>query len=425
VDQWILDASRERRWLIVAVAIQVALVAGMLRTGGLFQHVGLDFLTTYTAADMIASGHASELYDTRAQWEHQLPLIQRYDVDWSDRVMQPFIAPPLPAVLAIPLLPFGPAGATALWALVNVACVLGGLLVLARSLGLERRVVVALVVGSLPFCYLLLLGQVEGLLVLAFAVFVREFRASRDMGAGLALALFAIKPPLLLAPLVYLLVVDRHRAFWATCAGVMAQAFVGAALVGPAGIRDYIDLSRRMAGPDGTTVTNVWGMVNLRALVVRSLPADHGLLIELSIGAAIVLALAAAVWLWRRAGEDAVGPLGLGLLATMTVLTAYHALYHTASIALLAGVLLLAHARRVGDELLEARVIVSCWAFFTLGPLLYFVVIQSSKLPAALSTIGILLLTGFAAQSILPQTAPAAEPAPVEVVIDPTSPWAD
>jgi hypothetical protein len=89
VDRLILRASQQRRWVIVALVTQAVLLAGMLHVNGLFHHVGMDFLTSYTAADMLAHGDASRLYDTRVQWQHQRPNNQRNDVVGPYRVLNP------------------------------------------------------------------------------------------------------------------------------------------------------------------------------------------------------------------------------------------------------------------------------------------------------------------------------------------------
>ena len=101
--------------------------------------------------------------------------------------------------------------------------------------------------------------------------------------AGLALSVFAIKPPLLLAPLLYLAVTGRRRATWTTILATGVQAVASMALVGPKGVREFVELSRRLSGPDGTIVTNVWGMVNIRSVVVRAFPVDDRLLTNVMI----------------------------------------------------------------------------------------------------------------------------------------------
>jgi hypothetical protein len=246
-------------------------------------------------------------------------------------------------------------------------------------------------------------------------VFMTELHAGRDVRAGLALAVLALKPPLLLAPIIYLFVLGRRRAIWTTIAAGAAQAAVSIALVGWSGVADYLRLSRRLAGPDGTVVTNVWGMVNIRAMVVRAFPADDGLLVTVVIVGLTALVLGGAAWLWHRSAEPT-GTTALALLATMTVLTSYHALYHTSIFAVLGAILLIAQARRIGDAHQADRALVVSWLCFTLLPLAYFLVVQSSKVPAVLSTIGILLIAAMASHLLAqPATVVQPIPAPAEV----------
>jgi hypothetical protein len=393
-------ARASRRWLIAVVAIQIVLVAGMLHVDGFFDHVGMDFLTSYTAAEMVRDGAASSLYDTRAQWEYQRPIIESDDIYWDDRVMHPYIAPPALAVLSMSFLALGPSAAYLAWALLNGLAVATGVWLLARRLLVDWRTPFVVVAGSMPLFMVLMLGQVEGILFLAFVIFALEVREGREARAGVALAVFAIKPPLLLAPLLYLAVTGRRRAFWTTSFAVAAQAVASLALVGGRGVQDYIELSRRLSGPDGTIVTNVWGMVNVRSIVVRSLPSDSNLIVNAMILLLSIMTLAATAWFWRRSGVESAGLPSLALLAVTTVLTSYHALYHTATIALIGVVMLAVHAIDVGDALRADRVVAGSWAVFTALPLISFVVVQTSKVPAALGVAGIMALWAVAAMTV-------------------------
>jgi hypothetical protein len=405
VDRLIEVACQTRRWLIVAVAAQAVMLAGMLHVDGLFVHVGMDFLTSYTAAEMIADGAASDLYDTRAQWEYQRPIIETYQIDWGDRIMHPFISPPTLGVLAIPLLVLGPTLGYVAWALLNLAAVGVGVWLLVRRMDVAWQTSTAVIVGSLPVFMLLMLGQVEGLLFLAFVVFVTELREGREVRSGLALAVFAIKPPLLLAPLLYLAITGRRRATWTAILAIGGQAAASMALVGPKGVREYVELSRRLSGADGTTVTNVWGMVNLRSIVVRAFPVDDRLMINATIVLLTGATLAATCWFWRRAGQEAVSLPCLALLAVTTVLTSYHALYHTTTIALIGVVLLVAHANANRDRMRADRLTAFAWATFSLLPLLAFVIVQTSKVPAAFGVVGVALLWAVAAGTVAQQVA--------------------
>lgn len=418
MDRVFQDVYRARRWLIIAVAVQVVLVAGMLHVDGLFEHVGMDYLTSYTAAEMIWDGNARDLYDTRAQWEYQRPIIDAHSVDWGDRIMHPFIAPPILGILSIPLLVLGPSIAYIVWMLLNAAAVCAGLWMLVRRLDVDWQPLLVVLIGSMPLFMVLMLGQVEGLLFLAFVVFALELRDGRDVRAGLALAVFAIKPPLLLAPLLYLAVTGRRRATWTALLATAAQAIASMILVGPKGVREFVELAQRLSGPDGTIVTNVWGMVNIRSIVVRALPVDDRLMTNVMIVLLTGITLAATCWFWRRAAREESMLPSLALLAVTTVLTSYHALYHTATIALIAVALLVAFALAQRDVLQAERLTIFSWVAFSAMPLIAFVMVQTSKVPAAIGVAGVLLLWALSAGTVAQQiaaTEAATRPARSEV----------
>jgi len=405
MDRVIRRIYSGNRWLIVAVAVEIVLVAGLLHVEGLFEHVGMDYLTTYTAAEIIADGEAAHLYDTRLQWEYQRPVIDAHGVDWGDRLMHPYIAPPTLGIISIPLLPFGPAAAYVIWMLLNLAAVGLALWLIVQRLRLPWSVPLLVMAGAMPLFMVLMLGQVEGLLFLAFVAFALALQDGREGRAGLALAVFAIKPPLLLAPLIYLAVTGRRRAFWTTVLATGIQAAASMALVGPTGVRGYVDLSQRLSGPDGTIVTNVWGMVNLRSVVIRAFPTDHHMLTNILIVMLTLTTLAVTGWFWRRAAREASMLPSLALLAVTTVLTSYHALYHTAALALVGIVLLAAYAAQQRDVVRIERLTVFSWIAFTLLPLIAFVMVQTSKIPAAIGVIGVLLAWTIATGTVAQQVA--------------------
>ena len=111
----------------------------------------------------------------------------------------------------------------------------------------------------------------------------------------------------------------------------------------------------------------------------------------------------------------------LALLAVTTVLTSYHALYHTATIALIGVLLLVAYAITQRDTPRVERLTVFSWALFSLLPLIAFVLVQTSKVPAAIGVAGVLLLwavaTGTVAQQVA-ETEAASRPSRAEL-----QPW--
>ena len=54
MDSWLRSGTRNLNWVIATLALECALLVSMLHAQGIFRHVGMDFLTTYTAAEMLA-----------------------------------------------------------------------------------------------------------------------------------------------------------------------------------------------------------------------------------------------------------------------------------------------------------------------------------------------------------------------------------
>lgn len=399
----IVQNSQIRFWLIVYLAIECVVLVSLVQRQGIFFHAGLDYLPSYAAAEMLIDGGRKDLYDTFLQWQRQQPVLERYDVGWQDRMLQPYVAPPLLALLSVPLLVLTPFAAWLVWGGLNLAAVVTAMVALARRLRIEWSIVAFIVLGSFPLFYTILLGQVEGILFLAMAIFVFELRRGNEVRAALALSVLALKPQLLIAPLIYVVVTGHRRTFFTTAVAGVVQLAVSVLLVGVSGMREYIQFGRQLSAPEGTAATNVLGMVNLRAMVVRAFPMDATMLQNALIVSVSVALLGVAAYLWWRLGRDALLGPGLALLMTTTLLTSYHALYHTAIFATLGVVFLLEHAYRESDLSAAERLIGVSWLFFSFGPLLPFLVVQSSRVPAVISTVGVLVLWGFALRGVLAQ----------------------
>ena len=402
--------SSAARWAITAtIVLQCVVLARMLRRDGPFDHVGMDYLTTWVASDMVLHGDAGRLYDTRVQWAYQLPITERYGVHWDDRVMHPYLAPPPLAIVGLPLALLSPVISLAVWMAVGLGAVGFAIRRIAATFSVDWRAILPLVAGSMPLFALVMLGQADGLLAAAFAIFVVQLRRRNEGRAGIALAALALKPQLLLAPLVYLLVTGRRRTVVAAGLAGLVEAVASVALIGVGGVRDELAVSRRMAGPAGEAVINVRGMLNVRAAVFRVLPLDMA---GWQAPAVIVLTLAilgASAWIWRQYDSREATAGGVGLLAITTVLTALHAHYHTGVIALIGIGLLVAALRERGAHLAAGRVTAVTWVSFSLVPFLMFLDVESTRMPAALGTVVLLGLWSWAAWDLAlrPREAPA------------------
>lgn len=164
-----------------------------------------DYLQYHSAGRAVLSGRNP--YDGRVLY----PLQKEIGTGWDDPVMM--WNPPwtLPAVM--------PLGAMhwrlgqLLWFAANFAAVAGSALLLWRSFGgpRERRgIALALALGFAPTVFLLLLGQISGLLLLGLAGFLWAVRRERFALAGCLAALTAIKPHLFV-PFALLLGLEAIR----------------------------------------------------------------------------------------------------------------------------------------------------------------------------------------------------------------------
>jgi hypothetical protein len=131
-----------------------------------------------------------------------------------------------------------PAGsARILWALLNAAALLAGVLLWP---GLSRASRWAVLAAFFPCYYALRIGQDPSLLLLFGALAARLMANRRDIAGGAALSLCAIKFSLGLALPLVLVARRRWRAFGAASAGVTVQFLLSWAIQGSGWPRQYL-----------------------------------------------------------------------------------------------------------------------------------------------------------------------------------------
>lgn len=386
-------------------------------SNGLFGHVGMDFLTTYTASIIIGDGNAQSLYDLWTQRFAQYPILVDHHVQWPDRSLQPYVAPPLLGLLALPLRALAVVPALVVWVVLSAGLIALAAHVLDRELDLGLgRLAPLVAISFFPAFYTLLLGQSEALLLAGVVGFLYLFRRGDDFPAGLALGILVLKPPLLVVPAIYLATKQCWRALagFATAAG--AGGLLSALLLGPQGIRDYLQLTHELGQPLGTIATNVPGMINIRGAIVRLLPTAPALAQEFTIVGVSLVVLGISVVLWRRAGKTR-GSMAegaeLALMLTTMVLVSYHTLIHTGTLLLPAIALLwqVGHGAVTGERFRAALIslVVVSWV----APVLAFVPSGSSLVPAIVSTPLVFGLWLLASECLVRTTTP--EPVLAEV----------
>lgn len=225
----VLPASGTRRidWgglimlSVLALAVVFALFTVVLTLRG--TEYGFDFRGLWRSGAALLAGHP--LY----------PVATTHALQYPGNAL---IAPPLLAVLAAPfsLLPLG--AAVAVWNLLCLGSLIGGL----RLLGVRDGRVLVLAACSFPAVSSIVLGQPEGLFVLAGAV--AWHRRDGDAGALAVGVLIAAK--LLAWPLVlWLLVTRRYRGALVAAGSAVALLLVSWWLDGFQGLARYLGLLGR------------------------------------------------------------------------------------------------------------------------------------------------------------------------------------
>lgn len=370
--------------------IQFVLTLISEATSGIFSHLGMDFLTTYTAATIIGEGRAHHLYNLWEQVVAQAAALSHYNVQWADRALQPYVAPPFLGLIAMPLRFLPAAGAYLIWVALSAALCLatGWLIDRQLKLGLGRLMPL-ITLSFFPVYYTLFLGQSEAILLLGLTGFILLSLRGKDLPAGLALGLLCIKPPLLLAPLIYLVVKRRWNALLGLATVCTSAAAVSIALLGRQGLAAYTHLSQELSQPAGTVATNVPGMINIRGTIVRLLPNAPASAQQLAILAVSIALIGATVAVWRRGGVErgsAVDASELALLAVTTVLVSYHTLIHTGVLLLPAFALLWTVVRQMDLGGRYRTMLLGLAALTWIGPTIAYIPLQTSLYPAIVMT---------------------------------------
>jgi hypothetical protein len=293
-----------------------------------------DFTIFYTAGKVVNEGRGRQLYDL----ETQLALQRSFAPEVKHRENAlPFNHPPFEALLFVPLAGLPYVTAYLVWAVFNIALILGFWNLLRPRLPSLRNLSLALPLLAMfaffPVMMALLQGQDSILLLFLYGLAFSALATGRAFVAGLCLALALFKFQLVL-PFVVVLLVRRQ---WKAVAGFSLTAFVllllSAAVVGWNGVKAYpgfvlrLNRSPAQAGIDPRDMPNLRGLIS-GSLHLAGVPAIL-LLITLSIG------LVALVVRWWRVQPGQKFELGFSLSLAVTTMIGYHLFAHDLSVLML------------------------------------------------------------------------------------------
>jgi len=278
-----------------------------------------DFPEYYAPARLFIEGNgaASYVFNMLGQEEHKLfPHMQA-------RVVLLFI-PPQGLALLSPIGWFSPLTAIIIWKTLLIACLVGGIVFLARTFRLGCREICYLIAAlSLSqACFeVLRIDQLAPILFLALAAAIYLLSKDQDIAAGAFLSLMILKPQQILPLLAYLAGMRRWRpllVFLGAFVFLSILAYVG---IGAAGFKNYFDLMR---APESAIFMQPELNPTIRGQCLRFFPGANGaILVIAAIVYAIVIGLS---YFWGRQNKNMPQGILWGILVVMPLglLTSLH-----------------------------------------------------------------------------------------------------
>ncbi len=325
---------------------------------------GADFLHFYTAARLLRSGQASDLYNPQVHAAYQKAILP----ESTGAYFVPMYGPQV-YLLFEPLASLAYGWAAVMWALVNCAIYFSccyGLWRACPQLRKYRYLVALLAAGYPAFFSLIAFGQSSAPALALFTLAFFAFRAQQPFLAGVAIGSLIYKPQLGLAVAVIFVASGEGKAIAGTLAAIAAQLGLAWTWFGGDVMRRYGDTFLRLGSAQPFLEPKLFQMHSLRSFAMLLLPFPILAMLLYLITAAAVLLLGAMCW--RKASDLR---LRYAALLFCTVLVAPHLWIY--DLVVLAPALLF-----LGDWILEHRdasvtpliqiLLYACYALPLLGP---------------------------------------------------------
>jgi len=300
-----------------------------------------DFTIYYCAGTIVRKGMGHRLYDNVTQFKVQ----REFSPEVAIRLdALPYNHPPFEAVLFAPFSYLSYPSAFMLWALANLAMLIG-LPFLLRPHLLQLQpypwpLWALASLGFFPIFVALLQGQDAILLLFLYALAFVCLKKNREILAGGWLALGLFKPHLVLPFILFLLVQGRRKVLYGFLLIAAMLALASLATVGTEGMMLYpryvLHLEDTLA--QGAIVPS--DMPNLRGMLDVLLPGVPRIATAILVASLGLLLFTA--WECHKTGSDSLFNLKFSLAAIATVLVSYHAMIYDLSM-LMVPVFLLAN----------------------------------------------------------------------------------
>ncbi len=307
---------------------------------GKFEYAAWDFVSFYMAGDMVLHGHSAALYNLEEQTRWQEQLLYPHSIAIG---VQPFYNPPTLIPLLLPFSLGSLSQGYRLWLAFNLILLAGFFLIVQHHLkldGSDRFLFLLAILSFYPLTIQLVQGQTAMLVLIGLTLAYLGLRSGHEFLAGLALALCAIKPQLVLPLFLVLLFKRRWSALAGLATGTAALALPLLPVLGPANMVRWATLSVAGFQAPATHGDFPLRMQSWQAVVVAlgaSGTAGAVLLVLLSL-----LTLGVLAWVWKGAWQPGGERFPLQMAATvwLTLLLSPHLYMHDLTLWLLPGALL-------------------------------------------------------------------------------------
>ena len=300
---------------------------------------------------MVIAGDGARVYDLTAQREYDQRLGTSFVDGQGRRFSLPFVFPPYALALFAPLSRLPYRSAEFVWYLANAGMLLALPFVLRKSLASSDKAIAAELLAPVlfvPAVLALMQGQTSILLLLLFSMAFAALAEGQDTFAGFLLALAMLKPQLMLAPLVALVIWRRWRALAAMVWAGVALLGLSATIAGwratlhyPQALLAFNRLPGALGGEHQESMPNLRGAIHI---LLRGHWPDAAVS-AITVALSIVLLASLTIWLKRFGGFSRSS---YSLVIAVACLLSFHAYLHDTSLLLLPIML-------IAQSLLESR----------------------------------------------------------------------
>ena len=299
-----------------------------------------DFIAFFTAAKMVASGVASQLYNLDIQASFQQKIIYPYRHE-----LLPYFHPPFQIIAWLPLTIMPVRWAYWLWVIISLGIIIVSLIALNsyfRPKLREDQLIMWLTCFSfLPVVATFFLGQDSAISLLIFSLAFLYIKKGKEGKAGAILALNLFKPHLVSVISIILLFKRRWKALGCFFLVALFLTSLSLFMVGWQGVIDYIKLISEVVRWENQYGVSPSGMHNLRAFFYLIFGSDQRelLICSLILTTLGFLLLLFLIWKdeWRPFSH--LFDLKFSLLIMVTILISPHLNTHDLTLWVIPGVL--------------------------------------------------------------------------------------